>query len=253
MDFLTLLLPPDMAAGTVGALLAASAIASLITVAFGIGGGALLLGVLAVLLPPAALIPVHAVVQVGSNLGRAVLFGRHTFWPALPWFATGSLIGVAIGGSIAVNIPPWLVQAGVGIFIAWSVLKKPPRWLSHWPFLTGLASSFLTMFFGATGPFVATYSKSLNLSRHSYVATHATLMSLQHILKTAVFGFLGFAFTPWAGLILGMVLAGLLGTMTGNLVLRRITDVRFNQALNIVLLLIAARLIWSGLAASRAG
>jgi hypothetical protein len=41
-------------------------------VAFGIGGGAALLAVMASLVPPAALIPVHGVVQVGSNLGRAL-------------------------------------------------------------------------------------------------------------------------------------------------------------------------------------
>lgn len=247
MDFLTALLPPELGVATVCVLFAASAFASLITVAFGIGGGALLLAVLAVLLPPAVLIPVHGVVQVGSNLGRATLFVRHTFWRALPWFAIGSIIGVLVGGSIIVNIPGWLVQTGVGLFIVWSVAARPPRWLARWSLVTGLVSSFLTMFFGATGPFVATYSKSLALERHAHVATHAALMSVQHILKTLVFGVLGFAFAPWAGFILGMVLSGLLGTLAGNLVLKRMTDVRFHQALNIVLLLIAARLIWSGI------
>jgi uncharacterized protein len=35
--------------------------------------------------------------------------------------------------------------------------------------------------------------------------------------------------------------------MAGNLVLTRMSDARFHRALDIVLLLIAARLIWSGL------
>src|SRR5690606_26339709 len=144
--------------------------------------------------PPLALIPVHGVVQVGSNLGRAVIFMRHTFWPALPWFAAGSVIGVAIGGNIAMNLAPWVVQIGIGVFIFWSILARPPRWLSQWPLVTGLISSFLTMFFGASGVFVASYSKSLLLDRHSHVATHSTLMTVQHLLKTFAFGLLGFAF-----------------------------------------------------------
>jgi uncharacterized protein len=43
-------------------LLVASFGASFITVAFGIGGGAALLALMASLVPPAALIPVHGVV-----------------------------------------------------------------------------------------------------------------------------------------------------------------------------------------------
>ena len=241
------LLPPDVATPIVALLLGMSFLSSLITVAFGIGGGALLLAVMAVTMPPAALIPVHGVVQVGSNLGRAVLFARHTVWAALPGFTIGSVIGVAIGGNIVVSIPPGLVQAGVGLFIVWAVFARPPQWLSRWPVITGAISSFLTMFFGATGVFVASYSKSLKLPRHPHVATHATLMSVQHLLKSVTFAFLGFAFAPWAPFIAGMILAGLLGTMAGNLVLTRMSDARFHRALDIVLLLIAARLIWSGL------
>lgn len=241
------LLPPDLAPGIAALLLGMSFIGSLITVAFGIGGGALLLAVMAVTMPPLALIPVHGVVQVGSNLGRAIMLVRHTVWAALPWFVIGSLIGVAIGGNIAMNIPPWVVQVGVGTFIFWSVLAKPPRWLSRWPILTGGISSFLTMFFGATGVFVANYSKSLNLSRYPHVATHATLMSVQHLLKSVTFAFLGFAFAPWWPFIIAMIGAGLIGTLAGSFVLTRMTDKRFHRALDIVLLLIAARLIWSGL------
>jgi uncharacterized membrane protein YfcA len=241
------LMPPDLAPGVVALLLGMSFAGSLITVAFGIGGGALLLAVMAVTMPPLTLIPVHGVVQVGSNLGRAVMMVKHTVWRALPWFTLGSLIGVVIGGNIAMNIPPWVVQVGVGSFIVFSVLAKPPRGLSRWPILTGGISSFLTMFFGATGVFVANFTKSLGLSRYPHVATHATLMSVQHLLKSVTFAFLGFAFAPWWPFITAMIIAGLLGTWAGSFVLTRMTDQRFHRALDIVLLLIAAKLIWSGL------
>lgn len=241
---------PEMSVEIVALLLGMSFIGSLITVAFGIGGGALLLAVMAVTMPPLALIPIHGVVQLGSNMGRAVIFMRHTFWPALPWFVMGSVIGVALGGRLVMNIPPSAVQISVGLFIVWSVLAHPPKWLREWPFLTGALSSALTMFFGATGVFVANYSKSLSLPRHSHVATHASLMTLQHLLKTIAFGVLGFTFMSWLPFITAMILAGLLGTYTGRLVLTRMTDVRFHRALNIVLLLIAVKLIWSGVFAA---
>jgi hypothetical protein len=47
---------------------------SFITAAFGIGGGIAFLADCAVLLPPAAIIPIHGVVQLGSNSVRALMF-----------------------------------------------------------------------------------------------------------------------------------------------------------------------------------
>ena len=68
------LLPPEIGVALFLGLIGASFIASFITAAFGIGGGVLLLAVLAALMPPAALIPVHGVVQLGSNALRLMLF-----------------------------------------------------------------------------------------------------------------------------------------------------------------------------------
>jgi uncharacterized protein len=249
VEYLGWIVPAELGVGLTLTLLAASFLASFITIAFGIGGGAFLLAIMASLVPPAVLIPVHGVIQLGSNAGRAALTLRHVFWPAMGWFTVGSLIGVALGAALVVNIPPALVQLGVGLFIIWSVLARPPMWLRRWPVLTGGISTFLTMFFGATGPFVAAYTKSLSVGRHAHVATHAALMTVQHALKTVAFGFLGFAFGAWAGFAVVMIVAGLLGTWAGGAVLNRLSDTRFKRALDILLLLIAARLVWGGIAA----
>lgn len=247
------LVPPGITESVAVVLLAASFAASFITVAFGIGGGAALLAVMATLMPPAALIPVHGVVQVGSNLGRALTTFGHTYWPAVPAFFLGSVIGAMAGGTVVVNIPPAFVQIGVGLFIIWSVLATAPRAIRDWPFAIGALSSFLTMFFGATGVFVAAFTKSHALGRHSHVATHAVLMTIQHGVKTLTFGFLGFAFAPWLGFIAGMIATGFLGTLAGRLVLNRMGDHRFRRALDIVLVLIALRLVAGGIMDLRAG
>lgn len=242
----TLVLPEGLSLAAFWAIIAASLIGSFITAAFGIGGGGLLLAILASLVPPAALIPIHGVVQAGSNAGRMVLFWRQIFWPALPWFAVGTLIGVTLGGMVAVELPPQYVQIGVGLFVIYTVAAKAPRWFSRWPLFTGLISSFLTMFFGATGLFVASFTKSHRLARHAHVATHATLMALQHGLKVVVFGLLGFAYGDWIWVIAAMIAVGLAGTYAGRLILNRLTDARFGIALNTLLVLISLRLIWQG-------
>ncbi|KMK68826.1 sulfite exporter TauE/SafE family protein [Puniceibacterium sp. IMCC21224] len=242
-----ILLPDGMTEMVFAILVTTSFVASLITVAFGIGGGGVMLAVMATLVPPAALIPTHGVIQVGSNLGRALVTLRHIFWPAVPAFALGSLIGAAMGGALVINLPPEWVQIGVGAFVIWSVLGRPPRGVRDWPVVVGAVSSFLTMFFGATGLFVATFTKSQNLPRHAHVATHATLMTVQHGVKSLTFGLLGFAFADWWPFIIVMIAAGFCGTLVGKTLLNRIDDRRFKIALDVILILLSLRLIYSGL------
>lgn len=228
-------------------LLTASFVASFITAAFGIGGGALLLAFMATLVPTAALIPVHGVIQLGSNAGRMLLFLRSVHWPALSGFAVGSLIGCSVGGFVVVELPVAIVQIGIGLFVIWTVFATVPKWLRDLPSITGLVSSFLTMFFGATGLFVASYTKSFALPRHAHVATHATLMTLQHLLKVMVFGLFGFAFSGWVWFMALMIVSGLLGTVAGRQSLMLIDDAIFRRALDILLVLISIRLIFGGI------
>ncbi len=253
IDLATSLMPEGMSQLTFATLLATSFAGSLITVAFGIGGGAMLLAVMASLVPAAALIPTHGVIQIGSNVGRAMVTFRHIFWKALPAFAAGSVLGAVIGGSISVSLPPAWVQIGVGGFIIWTVLGRPPKGVRDWPFTVGAISSFLTMFFGATGPFVATFTKSQALPRHDHVATHAALMTIQHGVKSLTFAALGFAFATWAGFIIAMIAAGFLGTLGGKLVLNRMDDRRFKLALDVMLVLLSLRLIYGGVRALLTG
>lgn len=227
-------------------LVAASFLGSFITISLGIGGGALLLALMASLLPPVALIPVHGAVQLGSNALRASLMGRHVHRLPVLGFMIGSIFGVILGGAMAVELPSYLVQIGIGGFIIWSVLASAPRWLARAAGLNGFVSSFLTMFFGATGPFVANYVRALSLPRQEHTATHAMMMSIQHSLKIAVFSILGFAYGPWLPIIALMIIGGFLGTLAGREVLLRVSDTGFKRVLNIVLLLIALRLIWQG-------
>ena len=232
-----------------GGLLAASFAGSFMTVALGIGGGAFLLAIMASLMPPAALIPIHGVIQLGSNAFRAALFWRVAHRPAVWSFALGAVIGVALGGWLAVDLPGGMVQIGVGAFILWTVLAPLPRWLSRSAGVVGAVSSFLTMFFGATGPFVAAFIKTLSLTREAHVATHAVLMTLQHGLKIVTFGALGFSFGPWLPFLGLMILCGFAGTVLGRQVLLRIDDRLFHRALSLILTLISVRLIWQGVMA----
>lgn len=246
---LDILLPAGIGWPAALGLMAASFGTSLLTASFGIGGGVVLLGILATLLPPAALIPVHGVVQLGSNAGRVLMLRAEVARSVLAPFLAGSLVGIAVGAVVfawIVGLEPGLIQLGVGAFILWSVAARPPGFLRRSAWLAGGASSFLTMFFGATGPFVAAYVKTQKFGRVVYVATNAACMTAQHLLKVIAFGLLGFAFAEYLGLIVGMIASGFLGTLAGGQVLMRIDERRFAFVLNAILVVLAARLVWEG-------
>ena len=84
-----ILLPEGLGALVAAGLIVVSFLTSFTTAAFGIGGGLMLLAVMASLVPAAALIPVHGIVQLGSNAGRAVMLRQRIVWPILVSFAIG--------------------------------------------------------------------------------------------------------------------------------------------------------------------
>ena len=241
-----LALPADLTPALFALITGASFCTSFITAAFGLGGGVAMLAVLASVLPPAALIPVHGLVQLASNAGRAASMASHVRAERLAPFLIGALVGAGVGGSVSVSLPGAAVEVGVGLFVAWSALATPPAALARAAWGAGFVSTFLTMFFGATGPFVAAYVKTLKLDRMSHVATHAAMMTGQHLIKVIAFGFLGFAFGPWLVPVAAMALAGLAGTLVGKRVLAGSTDARFHRVLTWILCALAARLVWSG-------
>lgn len=232
-------------------LIVASALTSFLSAALGLGGGVVLLAIMGSVMPVTTMIPVHGVVQVGSNAGRTLIMLRHIQTGVLLPFLLGSLIGGAIGGSVVLRLPPALLQVGLGIFIIWSVWGRPPVWQSSRLAIgtIGLMSTFLTMFFGATGVFVAAVIKTMKFDRLTHIATHAACMSLQHGIKVLAFGLLGFAYGDYLPLIALMVASGLLGTFGGRHVLIRTPDERFHTLLNGLLILLAIRLLWQGVSA----
>ena len=247
------LLPPGVSELAAAGLVALSLFTSALTAAAGIGGGLVLLSVLASFLPPVIVIPIHGVVQLGSNAGRAALLRQQIDRRILLPFALGSLLGIAVGARLFVALPTATLQIILGLFILASVwlpkLKAssiPDRAFA----VVGLVGSFCTMFVGATGPFVASFITPDRLPRHAVVATHAACMTLQHTLKVFAFGFLGFAFLPWAPLLVAMIGAGFLGTVLGRRLLDRLPHHVFARVFKVILTVLALRLLYAALFAA---
>lgn len=241
------LVPADVGLAASLVLVAVSAATSFLTAAAGIGGGIVLIAVMAVLVPAAVLIPVHGVVQIGSNAGRTAVMLRSVQWRVILLFSLGSLVGAALGGMTAVRLPPAVLNIGLAGFILWSVwgpVMAPPGRFKV--VASGAFSSFLTMFFGATGPFVAAMIKTMKFGRLEHVATHAACMVAQHGIKVFAFGLLGFNYAPYAALIVAMIVSGFLGTLLGRHVLLKMKEEVFQRVIAVVLSVLALRLLYEG-------
>ena len=251
MALLQSLLPPALEPFAALLLILSSVVTSAITASLGAGGGLLLLLLMALWLPPAALIPVHGIIQLGSNGGRALLTWSSIDWRLIAAFAPGVLAGALLAAWLLVELPVWLWQCIIATFVlclCWA--PRLPALVLGVPgtFAAALLTTFASMFVGATGPLVAAFVKQVQRDRFATVATFAAAMTLQHAPKALVFGFAGFAFLDWLGFVAAMIAAGLLGTWIGVHLLRKISDRRFALTLNLLLTLLALRLLWQAAA-----
>ena len=246
MEFIISLLPDGLPLWAAFAVIFASFLTAALTAAFGLGGGLALLAVMSAIFPAPAVVPIHGVAQLGSNAGRFYLQRKDVVWPIVVWFTVGGVIGAAIGGRLAVELPIWALRAGVGAFILLTVWG--PRLKSFSPgvktfFATGAIGAFLTMFFGATGPIATTMLSAAKLERLNIVATHAACMTAQHGLKIVTFGLLGFAYGQWAIFVSAILVSGFAGTALGTRILRRMPEKTFAQGFKYILTAIALYLL----------
>ena len=186
-------------------------------------------------------------IQLGSNSGRAILTRHHIDWKVIAAFAPGVLAGAGLGAWLLVDLPAHLWQLSIALFVLYLCLGPGLPKASFGPFGVFIASaitSFVSLFVGATGPLVAAFIKQIHTDRFRTVATFGTAMTLQHAPKALVFGVAGFVFSEWLLFILAMIACGFAGTWLGLHLLKSINNRWFHTAFNLVLTLLAFRLLW---------
>ena len=253
MAALAALLPDGISALAAAGLVVASFFTSALTAAFGVGGGVAMLAILGLVMPVSALIPVHGVVQLGSNTGRAWKQRAHIHWPLLAPFLIGAVAGSVAGGFAVVQLPDAWMKIVLAAFIIAVTWTKVPGFdaLSHAGLVAGGAViGALTMIFGATGPMIAAFlGQSIRDDRKKLVATHALLMTVLHALKIVVFGAMGFAFGRYLPLVAAMIASGYAGTVFGTALLDRMPEAAFRRWFKIALTLLALDMARRGLLA----
>src|SRR5712672_2109553 len=226
----------------------ASFVTAFIGVFTGAAGGVILLALMAMVLPPTAVIPVHTVVMLGTGISRTVIMWRFVMRGTLLPFIAGAAVGAAAGARVFVALPMSWLQAILGAFIlmvTWMPqLGRIGAQRGRFAVL-GFGTVFLGVFVSATGTLLAPFIASATPDRHNLAATMGALMTIAHIAKLIAFGFIGFAIGSFVPLMAAMVATGALGNWIGEVALHRTTEQRFRLVFQLVLTALGLRLLWS--------
>jgi uncharacterized membrane protein YfcA len=241
---------PDIGPMMFTGLTLASFATAFIGVFTGTAGGLILLAMMAVVMPPAVVIPVHTVVQLGSGVTRTMIMWRYVMRSTLPPFIVGAAIGAAVWAKIFVALPVTALQGILAVFIlivTW--LPKLGRiGAERGRFLAlGFVATFVGVFVSATGTIVAPFVASAAPDRRNHAATLGALMIFVHIAKLVAFGFLGFAIGAYIPLMVFMIAAGAVGNWVGEEALNRVSEQRFRLILQIFLTALGLQLLWNAL------
>ena len=224
---------------------------ALLSGVFGMAGGLILVGVLLVVMPLPQAMVLHAVTQMASNGWRALLWRKHIVWKTAAMSFIGSLLSVGLW-SIWLYVPDKavaLLLLGASPFIVRAIPASVlPRTLGPGQMLAGsMVCMMLMLVAGVTGPLLDTLFLRSPLERRQIVATKAACQVFSHGLKLVYFGALieqTGSVEPWFLLI--AVVASMIGTSLGKLLLEKLTDTQFRAWSNRIITVIAAYYIGYG-------
>ena len=238
-------------------LIAAAFVTAAISCVFGMAGGLMLKGALALVLPVSATFVTHGLLQLVANGWRAILHRAHLAWFIVAIYAAGSLIAGTVMAFVAVEPTKATLYLLMGT-VPW-LLWVPRRWVEldaskplH-AFVSGVSVTGLNLTAGVAGPLLDIFFVRTDLTRHQIVATKAATQVFSHLAKIAVYGApliaaQGKGLPPWwvFGLAVPLSLAG---TAVGGRVLEWMDDANFKRlsrlivtATGVLYLLWAARL-----------
>ena len=242
-------------------LIASAFITSSISAVLGMGGGIILLGIMAIIIPEGYMvIALHGIIQLISNTTRSYVFRKHIKQNLIKEFSIGVLLGATVSivilliliqsfqVSSANDIKVDILKPIIGIFIIWYLfLKKKSSDTTVTTFIpVGFISGLSSIFVGATGPLIAPFFIDKGLIKEDIIANKATCQMITHITKIPLFiYFFNVSYIEQYNILLPLILSVFIGTFFGKKLLRFIPEKIFIRIFKIILFIIAIRLIFS--------
>ena len=214
---------------------------------FGMLGGLILMGALITIMPVSQAMVLHGLIQLTSNGYRAWLNKTDIKWNIVSTLIIGNIISL-VGLFLLAFVPDRitvLLVLGLLPYITWALPKNNSLDVSKKPIgiLAGMVVVGSNLLSGTGGPLLDIFFQRVNMTRHQVVATKAVAQSLGHISKIIFFGFLTTSkFNTWPSfwLIFFAVIASVIGTTLGKIILDKIDDRTFFVWTQSILLTIGA-------------
>ena len=241
-------------------LIISAFITSSISAVIGMGGGIILLGIMALTdYDGYMVIALHGIIQLFSNTTRTYIFREHLKEKIISQFLKGSLLGLFLSSLLillaiqlfnvesASDIKVEILKPLIGVFIIWFLFFKKPkkviqRKTSFIP--VGALSGLTTVFIGATGPLIAPFFLDGKLSKNNIIANKAACQMITHVGKIPLFiFFFDVDYISHSEILLPLILAVFLGTYLGKSLLEFIPENIFRILFKTALTIIAIRLI----------
>jgi uncharacterized membrane protein YfcA len=215
---------------------------------FGMAGGLLLKGALALVLPVSATFVVHGLLQLVANAWRAILHRKFVDPKIVGLFALGSF---AAGGVMAViALEPTKATLYLLMGLVPGLVWLPQGWVKvdasrpGQALLAGFLVTGMNLTAGVAGPLLDVFFVRTALTRHQIVATKAATQVFSHIMKIVVYGApllaTGGKGVPPLWVFAFAVPLSMLGTAAGGVLLNRLSDVNFKRYLRAILTVIGA-------------
>jgi len=220
----------------------------------GFGGGAMLMAVVLLFMPPGIAIPFHGMLQLVANSSRVVMLRRWVAWRlALPYLLLLPL-GAVLGRWLFGGISERAIFVLIGLFVLATLGSRELPFLKgreypRWFFVPlGLGVGILGSTVGVVGVLVAPFLDRSDLNKEGINSTMALMTAAMHLMKIAAFTAFGFDLAAHLSPLLLLAPAVILGSYAGKSILVRFSEGVFRLLFKGILGALALKLIlWDGL------
>lgn len=225
---------------------------SLLTGLTGLGGGTLILAGLLLFFPPELALPLHSFTQFTANALRAGFFFKKVSWKTVGSYALLMLPFAWLGAELFEHINSSILKIIVGALILASVIpwklkfQSAPRTSTF--VIAGGLSGFMGIFVGAVGPVVTPLFNRLPLGREGNLSTKSAGQMCLQLSKIIAFG--GAAGVNYLAIKenIGILMLGsFIGVGISIPLGKKISDQKFDLAVNVLLTLISIKVLYEGI------
>ena len=240
-------------------LIIAALITSSISAVIGMGGGIILLGIMAILIPEGYMvIALHGIIQMVSNGTRTFVFRQHLKKNLISEYLFGALIGLGLSVIIVYALMQYYevdsanqikfdyLKPIIGLYILWYLyLKGAKKEQKNKLFIiVGFISGLVSIFIGAVGPLIAPFFLRKDLTKENVIANKAACQIITHIGKIPIFMyFFNVNYIEQYTILLPLIISVYIGTNVGKKLLGSISEKTFKIFFKVCLTIIAIRLI----------